>query len=71
MTRHSFRLGDAITGEPHLYTANPTTPPADPSGEPPASEPKQTSRFRRFVVWCTLALEHDGIVSVLEKTMRP
>jgi hypothetical protein len=42
----SFQLGDVITGEPHLYIANP----APSSSDSPAAaiEPAQTSLFNRF-----------------------
>jgi hypothetical protein len=29
----SFRLGDVITGEPHLYVPNPAAPPTDSAAE--------------------------------------
>ena len=41
----SFRLGDVITGEPHLYVANPCAP--DSPVELTASEPSK-HRLTRF-----------------------
>jgi len=43
----SFQLGDVITGEPHLYVANPPAP-SDPDVASMASEPPRLNRFRRF-----------------------
>jgi hypothetical protein len=50
MTRPSFQLGDVITGEPHLYTANPASPPPDsPLESHSVSQPTDTSLLKRFV----------------------
>jgi hypothetical protein len=44
----SFRLGDVITGEPHLYVANPPAP-ADSLAESPDAAPVRTSLLKRCV----------------------
>lgn len=50
MTRPSFQLGDVITGEPHLYTANPASPPPDSPLESQAVwQPPDTSSLKLFV----------------------
>ena len=75
MTRPSFKLGDVITGEPHLYVANPPAPPADTAAEPPpASELKNTNPFRRALARCMFVFgstRDDALAAALDKAPRP
>lgn len=74
MTRSStpFQLGEVISGEPHLYVANPPAPPADSFVEqPPASEPKETSPLRRFATWCVFVVGHGALAAAFDKALRP
>ena len=43
----SFQLGDVITGEPHLYVANPVSPASDSPIEPQGVAPAETNLFKR------------------------
>jgi len=46
----SFQLGDVITGEPHLYVANPPSPSTNSAFETEqVSAPADSNRLRRFV----------------------
>ena len=48
MTKLSlFQLGDVITGEPHLYVANPPSPTDFSESH---AEPATTNPFKRFAV---------------------
>ena len=51
MTRPStsLQLGDVITGEPHLYVANPAAPSSDPAVETQNAQPPGSTPLRRFV----------------------
>ena len=71
----SFRLGDVITGEPHLYVANPSAP-SDALVEPPAAEPTKANLLKRFVAAVQRSFRlgptpDDSLARALYKAFRP
>ena len=71
MTRTSFQLGDVITGEPHLYTANPASLSRHSLLESQSvSQPTNKSLLKRFVaaVWrifCVGPTPEDALAKAL------
>jgi hypothetical protein len=79
MTRPSasFQLGDVITGEPHLYVANPPSSPSEfPVESVAAALPAKTNLLRRYLaaVRRTFRLgptPTDALAAGLDRTFRP
>jgi len=68
-----FHLGEAISGEPHLYVANPSAPPLEhPALETDLPRPLPSNYFQRFAVaiWRRVSLgptPEDALTTALGK----
>lgn len=72
-----FQLGEVVTGEPHLYVANPPAAPLDSTAETdqiPQAAP--TNSLKRFAAAIRQLFRHgptaeDALATALGKVFRP